>query len=101
MNKYISIPCHFVSNLVINLSVGNILTFLKFDSHQNLNGVLSKIRRKIVQVFSETLMDGNFRSKRKRSLDGSINKNSSFTAAQCLEIKSYGNDDLDERIIVG
>ena len=46
-------------------------------------------------------MDGNFRSKRKRSLDGSINKNSSFTAAQCLEIKSYGNDDLDERIIVG
>ena len=78
MNKYISIPCHFVSNLGINLSVGNILTSLKFGSHQNLNGVLLKIRRKIVhQVFSETLMDGNFCSKRKRSLDGSISKNSS------------------------
>ena len=49
----------------------------------------------------ETLMDGNFRSKQKRSLEGSINNNSSLTAAQYLEIESYGNDDLDERIIVG
>ena len=49
----------------------------------------------------ETLMDGNFRSKQKRSLEGSINNNSSLTTAEYLEIESYGNDDLDERIIVG